>query len=74
MPLNTIFGVGCAILLVRHRSRWNALIDAIISLPFAVSPVVIGLSLYLLYGAGSPPPPQAAARRAMSATDRVHSG
>ena len=50
VPLNTIFGVGCALLLVRHRSRWNALIDAIISLPFAVSPVVIGLSLYLLYG------------------------
>jgi len=51
VPLNTIFGVGCALLLVRHRSRWNAFIDAIISLPFAVSPVVIGLSLYLLYGA-----------------------
>jgi sulfate transport system permease protein len=51
VPLNTIFGVGCALLLVRHRSRANFLIDAIINLPFAVSPVVIGLSLYLLYGA-----------------------
>jgi sulfate/thiosulfate transport system permease protein len=51
VPLNTIFGVGCALLLVRHRWAGNSVIDAIISLPFAVSPVVIGLSLYLLYGA-----------------------
>jgi sulfate transport system permease protein len=50
VPLNTIFGVVCALLLVRHRSRWNSVIDAIISLPFAVSPIVIGLSLFLLYG------------------------
>jgi sulfate/thiosulfate transport system permease protein len=50
VPLNTVFGVGCALLLVRHRSKSNALIDAIINLPFAVSPVVIGLSLFLLYG------------------------
>jgi sulfate transport system permease protein len=50
VPLNTIFGVGCALLLVRHRSWSNGLIDAIINLPFAISPIVIGLSLYLLYG------------------------
>jgi sulfate transport system permease protein len=50
VPLNTVFGVGCALLLVRHRFRGNFLIDAVINLPFAVSPVVIGLSLYLLYG------------------------
>src|SRR3954449_3931798 len=50
VPLNTIFGGGCALLLVRHRIRGSALIDAIINLPFAISPVVIGLSLFLLYG------------------------
>lgn len=50
VPLNTIFGVLCALLLVRHRARGSALIDAAINLPFAISPVVIGLSLYLLYG------------------------
>jgi sulfate transport system permease protein len=50
VPLNTIFGVGCALLLVRHRRRGSALIDAVINLPFAISPVVIGLSLFLLYG------------------------
>lgn len=52
VPLNTIFGIGCALLLVRHKSKANPVIDAIINLPFAVSPVVIGLSLYLLYGTG----------------------
>lgn len=50
VPLNTVFGVGCALLLVRHRARGSALIDAVINLPFAISPVVIGLSLFLLYG------------------------
>lgn len=49
VPLNTVFGVVCALLLVRHRWKGNAVIDAVINLPFALSPVVIGLSLYLLY-------------------------
>jgi sulfate/thiosulfate transport system permease protein len=52
VPLNTIFGIACALLLVRHDWPGNKLIDAIINLPFAVSPVVIGLSLFLLYGLG----------------------
>jgi sulfate/thiosulfate transport system permease protein len=52
VPLNTAFGVGCALLLVRRRIRGSALIDAVINLPFAISPVVIGLSLFLLYGRG----------------------
>jgi len=47
---NTIFGVGCALLLVRTNFRGKALLNAAIDLPFAISPVVIGLSLYLLYG------------------------
>jgi sulfate transport system permease protein len=50
VPLNTVFGIGCALLLVRHRGRASGLVDAIINLPFAISPVVIGLSLFLLYG------------------------
>ena len=49
VPLNTVFGVVCAILLVRHKWKGNAVIDAVINLPFALSPVVIGLALYLLY-------------------------
>jgi sulfate transport system permease protein len=51
VPLNTVFGVGCALLLARHKWKGNAIIDGVINLPFAISPVVIGLSLFLLYGA-----------------------
>jgi sulfate transport system permease protein len=47
---NTVFGIGCALLLVRTKFRGKALLNAAIDLPFAISPVVIGLSLYLLYG------------------------
>ncbi|HEU5143008.1 MAG TPA: sulfate ABC transporter permease subunit CysW [Solirubrobacterales bacterium] len=50
VPLNTVFGVGCALLLVRHRWWGNRFVDALINLPFAVSPVVVGLALFLLYG------------------------
>jgi sulfate transport system permease protein len=50
VPLNTLFGVVCAVVLVRHRFPGRRLIDAIIDLPFAVSPVVIGLALVLVYG------------------------
>jgi sulfate transport system permease protein len=50
VPINTIFGIGCALLLVRHKWKGNGVIDAIINLPFAISPIVIGLSLFLLYG------------------------
>jgi len=49
VPLNTVFGVGCALLLVRTNFRGKAVINAIIDLPFAISPVVIGLSLLLVY-------------------------
>src|SRR6476659_9629329 len=34
VPLNTIFGIGCALLLVRHKWKGNAVIDAVINLPF----------------------------------------
>jgi sulfate/thiosulfate transport system permease protein len=50
VPLNTIFGITCAIVLVRHNFRGKAILNALIDLPFAVSPIVIGLSLVLVYG------------------------
>jgi sulfate/thiosulfate transport system permease protein len=50
VPLNTVFGVGCALLLVRHRWWGNRIVDTIINLPFAISPIVVGLALFLLYG------------------------
>jgi sulfate transport system permease protein len=50
VPLNTIFGVGLALALVRGRWRGKTLVSAIVDLPFAVSPVVVGLALILVYG------------------------
>lgn len=50
VPLNTIFGIGCAIVLVRRRGRAAAVLDALIDLPFVVSPVIVGLALTLVYG------------------------
>src|SRR3712207_4186506 len=50
VPLNTVFGIACALVLVRHNFRGKAILNGIIDLPFAVSPVVIGLSLVLVYG------------------------
>jgi sulfate/thiosulfate transport system permease protein len=50
VPLNTVFGVGCAVVLVRQRFPGKRLLDAVIDLPFAISPVVIGLALVLVYG------------------------
>ncbi len=47
---NTIFGIACALLLVRTEFRGKALLNAVIDLPFAISPVVVGLCLLLLYG------------------------
>jgi sulfate transport system permease protein len=52
VPLNTVFGVLCALALARGRFRGKALLNAFIDLPFAISPVVIGLSLVLVYGRG----------------------
>ena len=50
VPLNTIFGVLCALVIVRQRFRGRALLNSLVDLPFAVSPVVIGLALILVYG------------------------
>ncbi len=50
VPLNTIFGVTTSLLIVRSKMPGRKVMDALIDLPFAVSPVVIGLSLVLVYG------------------------
>ena len=50
IPINTVFGIACAMVIVRQRFRGRALLNAAIDMPFAISPVVIGLSLVLLYG------------------------
>src|SRR4051794_19368573 len=50
VPLNTIFGIVAALAIVRQKWRGRGLFNALIDLPFAVSPVVVGLALLLLYG------------------------
>jgi len=50
VPLNTVFGIGMALLLERGRFRGKALLGMLVDLPFAISPVVVGLTLVLVYG------------------------
>ena len=50
VPVNTVFGLCAAWALTRHRFRGRAFILSVIDLPFAISPVVAGLMLVLLYG------------------------
>ena len=54
MPLNTVFGVLLALILERRQFRGKAALNTIIDLPFAISPVVIGLSLLLVYSVNEP--------------------
>jgi sulfate transport system permease protein len=50
VPLNAIFGVACAWLLARYEFRGKRILDAVVDLPFAISPVVVGLALILVWG------------------------
>jgi sulfate/thiosulfate transport system permease protein len=52
VPLNVVFGVGAALALVRGRFRGRGLLQVVVDLPFAVSPIVVGVSLILLWGTG----------------------
>jgi sulfate transport system permease protein len=52
VPANTIFGIFCALAIVRYRFPGFGVVNAIVDLPLALSPVVVGLSLLLLYGNG----------------------
>ena len=48
--INTVFGIGISILLVRYRFPGRRTLSALIDLPMSVSPVVVGLALVLVYG------------------------
>ena len=50
VPLNTAFGVACALVLVRHRFPGKTLLSAFVDLPLGVSPIVVGLALIIVYG------------------------
>jgi sulfate transport system permease protein len=52
VPANTLFGIVMALALVRGRFPGRGLLNAVVDLPLALSPVVVGLALYLLYGRG----------------------
>lgn len=50
VPLNVLFGIPTALVLARNRFRGKGVLQAVIDLPFAVSPVVVGVALILLWG------------------------
>jgi sulfate/thiosulfate transport system permease protein len=49
VPVNTVFGIVCALAIVRRDFRGKGVLNAFIDLPLALSPVVVGLALFLLY-------------------------
>jgi sulfate/thiosulfate transport system permease protein len=51
VPLNTIFGIVCALAIVRGTFPGKGLLNAFVDLPLALSPVIVGFSIVLLYGA-----------------------
>src|SRR5689334_17847482 len=50
IPLNAIFGLATAWAVTRFEFRGKQVLLALMDLPFAVSPVVAGLCLVLLFG------------------------
>ncbi|MBD2465889.1 sulfate ABC transporter permease subunit CysW [Oscillatoria sp. FACHB-1407] len=50
VPLNTVFGLCAAWAIARHQFPGRTLLLSIIDIPFAISPVVAGLMIVLLYG------------------------
>jgi sulfate/thiosulfate transport system permease protein len=52
VPANTIFGILAALAIVRYRFPGAGVFNAVVDLPLALSPVVVGLALLVLYGRG----------------------
>jgi sulfate transport system permease protein len=51
--INTLFGVGISLLLVRYTFPGRRVLSALIDLPLSVSPIVVGLALLLVYSGRS---------------------
>jgi sulfate transport system permease protein len=51
--INTVFGVGISILLVRYDFPGKRLLNTLLDIPLSVSPIVVGLALVLVYGGRS---------------------
>jgi sulfate transport system permease protein len=49
VPVNTVVGVGAAILVARHNFFGKRILDTIFDVPVAISPVIIGVALVLAY-------------------------
>jgi sulfate/thiosulfate transport system permease protein len=49
VPINVVFGVATGWLLARRKMPLPWLVNALINLPFAMSPVVVGLAVFVLY-------------------------
>ena len=47
--INTLFGVGISMLLVRQQFPGKRLLNAMLDIPLSVSPIVVGLALVLVY-------------------------
>ena len=52
VAVNTVFGIVCALVIVRGNIPGRGFLNAFIDLPLALSPVIVGFSLVVLYGAG----------------------
>jgi sulfate transport system permease protein len=49
VPLNVLFGVGASLWIVRHPSKVSRVLDVVIDVPLALSPIIVGLVLELAY-------------------------
>ncbi|OBJ58826.1 sulfate ABC transporter permease subunit CysW [Mycobacterium sp. 1423905.2] len=50
VPLNVVFGVPTALLLARSKFRGRGVLQTIVDLPFAVSPIIVGVAMIVLWG------------------------
>src|SRR3954466_8570933 len=50
VPANTGFGILCGLPIVRQRFPGKGLLNAVVDLPLALSPIVVGLAIVLVYG------------------------
>jgi sulfate transport system permease protein len=49
VPVNTVVGIGAALLLARRRFAGRRLLDLTFDIPVAVSPIIIGVALFFAY-------------------------
>ena len=48
--VNTVFGIVCALLIVRGNIPGRGFLNAFVDLPLSLSPVIVGFALVSLYG------------------------